>query len=451
MREKNMRLRTSLWSLLFAYLLLSAASCLEVDHTFSQIPPGPWRGVLRLDPRAVTPNPRGEPLPEKLNLTFEEVTGGELPFNFEVEYTSDTSFQIILINGEERQVVDNITFGNTKSRVKDTIRINFPVYDTYLIGFYEEDRIAGEWVVNYRENYRIPFEARFGQDHRFTTLSKEPAADLTGTWKVTFGPGGDEAEPYPAIGEFRQEGNHLTGTFRTETGDYRYLEGTVQANKVYLSVFDGSHAFLFEALINDDETLVGSFRSGTHYKTVWEARRDSEAALADPMDLTGAVSGDASIDFTFPTSEGDSVSLSDEMFRGKVKLVQVMGTWCPNCRDETNYLMDYLAETNRDDLAVIALAFERYTEPARSLAAIERYREEMEVPYPVLYAGYYDKAQAAQALPMLNRVISYPTLLFIDRENRVRHVHTGFNGPATSQYAQFDQAFRATVDRLLAE
>ena len=99
------------------YLTFLSNACIEVDQTFTKIPPGPWRGVLKLDPSAVTPNPDGKPLPSKLNLTFEEVSDGELPFNFEVVYTDDTTFHIVLINGDERIEVpaEDITFGNTRA------------------------------------------------------------------------------------------------------------------------------------------------------------------------------------------------------------------------------------------------------------------------------------------------------------------------------------------------
>ncbi|MDV7401472.1 hypothetical protein RZS08_59185, partial [Arthrospira platensis SPKY1] len=100
---------------------------------------------------------------------------------------------------------------------------------------YENDVLGGEWVVNYKENYRIPFVAHFGQGYRFTQLRKTPDMDLSGKWEVNFGL--DTDAPYPAVGEFRQEGNQLYGTFLTETGDYRFLEGTVQADKFYLSCF----------------------------------------------------------------------------------------------------------------------------------------------------------------------------------------------------------------------
>lgn len=440
-------------SFLLCAAALLLAGCFSIDNTYTKIPPGPYRAVLKLDVNPVTPNPKGEPLPEKLNLEFEEVTAGELPFVMEVTYTDDTTFHIDLINGPERIRVpsEHIQFGRSPSLARDTLRIDFPVYDSYITAYYEESVIEGFWVVNYREDYRIPFVAYHGQDHRFTQLRKEPALDVSGTWEVLFGT--EDEEPYAGIAEFQQSGNNLTGTFRTETGDYRFLEGTVQADKLYLSVFDGSHAFLFEAKIRPDSTLVGSFRSGRHYRTIWEARRNPDFALASPDSLTTMRTTDEPLSFRFPNFEGDTVALTDPEFAGKIKLVQIMGTWCPNCRDETDFLRTYLEEhpEQSEQIAVIALAFERYRERDRALAALQRYRKNMDIDYPVLLAGYHDKAEASAVLPMLSGISSYPTLLFVDRENRVRQIHTGFNGPATSKYEIFRREFEQTVAKLLSE
>ena len=440
----------TVYTLALLGLMISLQSCLRFENRYTKIPPGPWRAVLLLDPSAVTPNPKGEPLDDKLNLSFDEVTGGELPFNFEVEYTDDTTFQIVFLNGEERIVVKDVSFGRSKSRAKDSIRINFPIYDTYITGLYEEGIIEGEYVVNYRNNYRIPFIARFGMDYRFTQIPKPAELDLTGTWEVTFGPGGDEPSPFAGIGEFVQTENELKGTFRTETGDYRYLHGVVSGTKVYLSVFDGAHAFLFEAKLDpEQETMVGSFRSGTHYRTVWQARRNPEAKLTNPYQLTSVTDAGAPIDFSFLSAAGDTVSLSDEAFAGKVKLVQLFGTWCPNCRDETRFLLDYLQSHQHENLQVLGIGFERYRDTERSLAALERYKKQMNVPYPILYGGYYDKEEASARMPMLSKIISYPTLLFIDADNRVRKIHTGFDGPATSRYETFQKEFDESIQQLL--
>ncbi len=438
-------------SLTLLLALVCFGGCVAIDDTYPQVPPGPWRAELKLEARPVTPNPKGKPLPEKLNFEFEEVAGGVLPFTFEVAYENDSTFYIDMFNGEEtiRIPASNIGFGRDKTIARDTLRIDFPVYDSYISAYHEDGVIEGVWVKNYDSENRIPFVAKFGQNHRFTHLRKAPEADLTGAWAVNFGKPGED--PYPGIAEFKQDGNTLLGTFRTETGDFRYLAGTMQGRRAYLSVFDGSHAFLFEAELTAGDTLRGTFRSGRSYITGWTAVRSSSATLTDPDALT-RLNEDAPLQFSFPGPGGKMVSLTDPAFAGKVKLVQVMGTWCPNCRDETTFLQQYLSENPNPDLAVIGLAFERYADPEKSLGIISRYRSQLAVPWPILLAGTSsDKVEAGRKLPMLSQVISYPTLLFVDRQNRVRRIHTGFNGPATSKYEEFVISFEKTVNELLAE
>lgn len=431
--------------------LTCLSSCLVIENEFSALPPGPWRGVLKLDYKPVSANPKGEPLPEKMNLQFEEVSQGELPFNFELVYDSPKEFHLEIINGEERIEVRDISIGRDRSTAKDTLIINFPVYDSYIQAIYEEDIIEGSWVVNNRgTEYRIPFVARHGKDHRFTTLRKKPVMDVSGEWAVNF-EGSEKEDPYPAIAEFKQDGNMLTGTFRTETGDYRYLAGSVQANKLYLSCFDGAHAFLFEAKIRDDSTLIGSFRSGKHYRTLWSAKRDPDFQLTSPDELTYLREGYDRFDFSFPDGDGNQVSPYDEAYQGQVRIVQIMGTWCPNCRDETLFLQEYMEENPSDELAVISLAFERHRDEERAWQAIHTFQDKMNVEYPVLLAGHSKKLEAAQALPMLNEVVSYPTMIIMDKQGEVRRVHTGFSGPATSEYDNFKKDFDQFIQQLLNE
>lgn len=440
--------------LLFSFLLtllFLQNSCITIDNQFTAVAPGPWRAVLKLDANVIqATNPQAKPLPGAENQQFEEVMDGELPFVFEVKYENETDFYIEIINGEERIKVDDIIYGRDRATAKDTIVINFPLYESYITAIYEEDVMEGKWVVTNRENYSIPFVAFHGKNHRFTTLKKEPALDVSGKWEVTFGL--DEGkDPYPAIGEFVQKGNYVTGTFLTETGDYRFLEGTIQANKLYLSVFDGSHAFLFEAKIQEDSTMIGSFRSGKHYRTIWEAKRNPDVILTDPNELTFIKEGYEGIAFSFENTDGKMVSLEDEKYQNKVKIVQIMGTWCPNCRDETNFLVDYLKKNDHPDLEIISLAFEKHRSKEKAQAAVKTYKEKLNIPYEILIAGYYNKKEAGELLPMLNHVLSYPTMIFIDRNNEVRKIHTGFSGPATSKYAPFTKEFQDFTQQLLQE
>ena len=410
-------------------------------NRFTGLAPGIWRGYLVLEQIPFTEDP------EKLGLGG--ISTGELPFNFEVIYENENDFYINIINGEERIKVDDIHIGRNKATARDTIMIRFPLYESYITAEFEADMINGEWVVETRENYKIPFVARFGQDHRFTNLRKTPKADLSGRWETTFEI--DQEEPYPGIGEFVQEGNRLEGTFMTETGDYRYLQGTVQADKFYMSTFDGAHSFLFAGKILEDGSLLGTFSNGKHYASIWKATRNPDARLEDPNNLTYLKDGYDKMAFAFPDTDGYIVSLSDPNLKNKPKIIQIFGTWCPNCRDETTFLADYLKNNDTKDLQVIALAYEKRKDESLAMATIKRYKEHFDVPYPILLAGPNDKTKAAETLPMLNHILSYPTLIFIDRDDKVTNIHTGYNGPATSEFENFKKDFKENLDLILSE
>ncbi len=426
-----------------------ASGCFVAENPYSGLAPGYWRAILTLDPTAASQGiatTDEEEIPNRIDRIVE----GELPFNFEVKYENENKFYLEIINGEERIRVDDITIGFDKRIAKDTILINFPVFDSYISGIYYENIIEGEWVVNNRgEDYRVPFVARQGLAHRFTKMKETPATDVTGRWEATFEPG--EASAFKGVGEFKQQGNHLTGTFLTETGDHRFLEGTVQGDKLYLSAFDGAHAFLFAAKIQSDGTLFGTWYSGKHYKTTWTARRNSEFKLTDPNVLTYLKPGYDTFQFAFENPDGRLVSLNDPVYRGKIKIVQIMGTWCPNCRDETEFLLDYLKNNPSNDVVVIALAFERHRDRDRAMEAIRKYKAFFGMNYEILLAGNSNKDEASQALPMLNRVVSYPTLIILDRQNKVRRIHTGFSGPATEEYQAFKREFHDFMQQILAE
>lgn len=420
-------------------LVLIISACVQpIDKSYTKIPPGIWRGVLIIDDKPVIQK-QGEEFVEKTDFS------GELPFNFEVKYSDDETFSIEILNAEERIIVNDIIYGRDKATAKDTLEINFADFDTYISAIYEDDIMEGYWHVNYKEGYTIPFKGYYGKDHRFTTLKTKPTTDLSGRWTVTFEKGTDDQ--YPAIGEFSQEGNHLTGTFLTETGDYRYLEGTVQGNKFTLSTFDAAHAFLFDGKILDDDNIIGSFRSGKHYSSTWEGARNPDATIGDAFELTTAINADEPFDFTFNNLDGQSVSLSDEAFADKIKLVKITGTWCPNCKDEAVFLKKYLKDNPSDDIEVIEVAFELYKDENKAVEILKRYKNKLDLPFTVLYGGYADKSATSEKFPQISKVLSYPTLIFVDKENKIRRVHTGFAGPATSDYGQFVKDF----DQLIRE
>lgn len=434
---------TILRYLLFGFIAVLFSECV-MPNQFNVIAPGPWRAVLFLSGDKSSPiRSKREFIKVDDEVVYEEVSAGELPFTFNVIYTSPDSFYLEIINGDEVLIVDDIAYGRDKGKGDDTIRIEFPIYNSYITAVYEDKVIEGSWVDKNRKNYSIPFVAKQGKNHRFTTLRKPPVMDISGKWAALFET--EKEKPYPAIGEFKQDGNRLTGTFLTETGDYRFLEGTVQDNKIYLSAFDGTHAYLFEAKIMEDQSLIGTFQSGTHYKTNWTATKNDNAKLGSAYNLTYLKEGYDTFEFQFKDVDGNMVSSKDARFQGKAKIIQIFGTWCPNCRDETNFLVPFYHNKKSDNIEVIGLAFEKFRDFGAASKAVKTYIDKMNVPYPMLIAGYSDKTEANEVLPMLNAVVAYPTMIFIDKNDKVIKIHTGFNGPATSEYEAFVKEFEEIV------
>ena len=409
-------------TILFILYVVLFDSCIEIAQPFTQIPPGVWRAELELD------------------------EGVHLPFNFEVKYDESDQLSIELINGEERIAVGDVSFGKNP-KLLDTIRMNFPLMDSYIRGIYKENVIEGYWNVNYKDNYRVPFVAYFGQKHRFTQTTKAPAMDVTGKWKTTFEV--ETTDQYPAIGEFAADKNKVAGTFLTETGDYRFLDGEVQGDKFMLSCFDGSHAFLFTADITESKSMIGKFYSGSHYQTNWIAHQDESATLTNPYELSKAIDGSKAINFSLPSTDGSLISLDDDQYKGKPKLIKIMGTWCPNCLDESKFLLDYKKKNPEVDIPIIAIAFEKYRDDKKALDILSKYKERLNIPYDIVHGGYYDKSEATAKLGFLDKVISYPTLIFVNKDNQITKVHTGFSGPATSQYEDFVRDFDRDVRNLI--
>jgi thiol-disulfide isomerase/thioredoxin len=395
------------------YILISLLSCKEV--VFQKLNKGTYRAELQVSDSVV------------------------LPFVFEVE--DETHIKIY--NAEEVIYIDEVSYKN------DSVLIKTPVFEGYLLAKLEDDKLTGNFV-KANLNRIVPFTAEMNS-LRFESKSAAHK-NVTGNWESVFSPN-TESDRYIAKGTFQQEGNKVTGTFRTTTGDYRYLEGIVDGNQLKISTFDGAHAFLFTAKLTDS-TMTGTFYSGNHWEEPFEAKRNANFELPDANDLTFLKEGYDKVVFSFPDSNGDLVSLDDARFKDKVVLVQIMGTWCPNCLDESKYYAQYYKANRDKDVEIVALAFEYVKTEEKAFNNIKRLKDRIGIDYPILLAqtGTSSKSKAQEKLPMLNHVLSYPTTIFIDKTGTVRKIHTGFNGPATgSKFTTFKSEFETFVTKLLNE
>jgi len=369
------------------------------------------------------------------------VQGQMLPFTFELSQTDSSNYSVQLINGEERILIDEVELEG------DSLTIPMNFFDTQISAVVKKGKLEGHFVKNYAEDYRLPFSAQQGQNYRFAKEDTENYQDFGGKWEVQFAD-----DSIISVGIFKQNGSRVQGSFLTATGDYRFLEGNVEGSTMKLSAFDGEHAFLFEALMQEDNSLKGNFWSGKSYHTEWTAKPNAEAELPDANKLTYLKEGYDQLSFSFPDLEGNSVSLSDEKYQNKVVIVQLFGTWCPNCMDETKFLADWYRQHQEEPVEIIGLAYEQKDDFDYASSRVKKMVEKLDVGYNFLIAGTSDKEEAAKTLPMLNRVMSFPTTIFIDKKGEVRNIHTGFSGPGTGvYYERFVEDFNILMDKLLKE
>ncbi|WP_210518961.1 peroxiredoxin family protein [Hymenobacter terricola] len=398
--------------------------------------PGPWRGALATQ-------------------------GQEIPFLFEVKTEAGQPVVYLInkgLNGEERLRCEDIKSAG------DSTTIRLHAFDAALVVRADgKDKLKGTWVkYDSKTPYRVPMAAEAGNKPLFNTSSGK-VQSYTGTWRVTFK--GDDGETYPAVGIFKQDNTEIRGTFLTTTGDYRYLAGQVVGTTIHLSTFDGSHGYLFTGvapltkfkgvepvgIITGD--IKGDYYSGKSGHETWTAVLDPKAKLPDADTLAYLKKGESRLDFKFPNViAGGAVSPTDPKYRGKVVVLQILGSWCPNCMDETNFLAPWYAKNKARGVEVIGLGYERSGDYQVAAPKLRNMRERFHMGYDVAFAGVANRDSVAKSLPQLAKFLAFPTTIFLDKKGNVRKIHTGFAGPGTGKYYQEETAgFEREVDKLLKE
>ncbi len=373
-----------------------------------------------------------------------EMQGQQLPFTFDVVKDSSGGFDVITKNAEERILLEDVILFN------DSVSFVMHIFDAQLRAKLKGDSLTGFFTHNYAVNYRLPFKAKFNQNFRFAEVTNEPVGvDFTGTYAVQFYK--NDTTSSQGIGIFKQSGNYVEGTFLRPSGDYRYQEGNIINKKMYLSGFDGNHLFIFSAEKSGD-TLKGDYWSGKSRHEKWIGIRDENATLPDRESMTYLKEGYDRIDFSFPDVAGNKISPSDDKYKGKVLILQIFGTWCPNCMDETKFLSAWYQKNKARGVEILGLAYEQKPDFDYASKRVKLMKERLNVDYDFVIAGVNDNAKASETLPMLNKVLAFPTTIFIGKDGKVKHIHTGFSGPGTGKYfEQEKERFNQIVNELLAE
>ena len=351
---------------------------------------------------------------------------------FLLEQKSDGALYSIRNGAEQIQLI-------TTPKDNDSIRMDFLEMDSYLMICMDTlKNFRGYWKNNIK-NQLIPLQGTFNDSLRFPSTNNLKPQQVSKKYKVLFSVNED---PWPAVGLFEQNGESVNGTFLTETGDFRFLSGNVYGNELFLSCFDGSHAFVFTAKINGIN-LLGRFYSGSSYQTDWEGVADENVELKSPSELTYIVDSSYDLDqISLRTLCGRKTIIGS--LKSPITLIQIMGSWCPNCLDETNYYKSLYQKYKESGLEIKSIGFEYGSTRRVQRKKLKRFVKRAKIPYPVYLGGKASKKLASALFPMLNEISSFPTTLFVNNRGEIIYVHTGFNGPGTGMY--FEEYKKETED-----
>lgn len=376
---------------------------------------------------------------------LERNDGEDIVFNFESKDSAGKKI-IYIRNAVERLLVDDIVVK------QDSVFITLPFFESQLrTVVINNNELKGVWLKRLVDKYQVtPFVAFYNQPYRFQLSAKPLSANVSGRWAVTFL--NTKKNEEVSVGEFVQQGNYVTGTFLNPTGDYRFLEGVIDGDSLKLSCFDGGHAFLFTAKVSNDSISGGKYFSGPIFKQDWVAKKDAGAQLPDEFSLTKMKQGESKFNFSFTDIDGKKVSINDGRFKNKVVLIQIMGSWCPNCMDETNFLSGFYDKYKSKGVEIIGLAYERTTNFTRSQNSLRSFQKRFKVKYTLLITGISvnDSLRSEKTLPQLENIEGFPTTIFLNKKGEVEKIHTGFNGPGTGQHYELQKKeFYDIVDGLL--
>lgn len=337
-----------------------------------------------------------------------------------------------------------------KKQVGDTTVYGFPAQDAeWRIAFNDDFSDARGWWINYNKKTPVRYPVHLHKTIIELTEVEQTPLNITGKWKVLFQPGTPNEEVL--VGIFEQDGgNFVYGSFLSETGDYRYLHGYVANGKLHLQTYTGYWAFVVEADLNGSNEMTGVFYSGGKSSSPFKAIKDETVQLRDEAELTYLIKRDERVVLNNLIKLNGRKTNLDLSKNGQVTLIQIMGTWCPNCIDEANLLKELHAAYGKQGLEIIALGFEVGTDNKKQRSRLKRFVKDLQVNYPVYLAGTSSKEAAAAYFPMLNGIMSFPTSILVDEQGKIIAIHTGFSGPATgAAYTELVNKFKLEIENAL--
>jgi thiol-disulfide isomerase/thioredoxin len=369
--------------------------------------------------------------------------GVAVPFRFEIATTA-TSATGTFFDGDRKIASTSGRFANGR------LTLDYDFLNTVLDAAFDGRELHGTYR-NRRPNAR-PMEIAALRHVPRPASAADHAPAVAGDWVMYRTAQDNNKLDVSWRLHLTQSGSEVSGAILKTSGDSGTLTGEWRDGRLTLSHFAGERPLLFEARLNRDATLDITLDRLFTYRAA-RAHQLAGKGIPTPPDLaqfTGVKDPRAPLRFSGVDVDGRPVSQADARFRGRVVVLTIGGTWCPNCHDEAPFLSSLYNEFRPKGLEVAGLFFENDADLSVVRPRIVAFARRYGVTYPIIFAGTTD--QADSKLSQLRNFSVYPTTIIIGRDGLVRRVQAGFAGTATgAEHERLVREERSLVERLLAE
>jgi thiol-disulfide isomerase/thioredoxin len=365
-----------------------------------------------------------------------------VPFKIEID-GGGADVHSYFFNGDDRVNPSNSgTFRN------DSLALTFDSYATKLEATLKDGALTGTYGGGSGNDYA--FQAK-RHDPSLVAASNQHAPDVSGLWEIQVkSPKGESAWHFVV----NQTGAKIDAAILRVDGDTGTLSGNFEDGKFILSHFTGERPFYVEVTPRSDGSLQLQIASFHDTQTLIalgpaDARARNLTRPDDPTEHTKVKDPTQPLRFSFPDVTGRVVSNSDDQFEGKVMLVNITGSWCPNCHDEAPFLEELYRKYHNLGLEIVALDFEP-ADQLKSLSRVHAFIKRYSIEYTYLIAGEPD--QLNEKIPQAQNLNAWPTTFFVGRNGLVRSIHTGFTSLASGELdSRLKDRVRNEIAQLLAE
>lgn len=369
------------------------------------------------------------------------VNNVSIPFRIELS-SKGNQVSSYFFNGDER--VNPSTQGTFHGGSLD---LKFASYATELKATFKDGTLTGSYEGGPGNAYS--FHAK-RHDPSLVSAADPSAPRIDGDWEIQVkSPKGESAWHFIV----KQSGGSVSAAILRVDGDTGTLSGNYKDGKFILSHFTGERPFYVEVTPVTDGTLQLAISNYRETQALTALRPEAARARGltppdDPTQHTKLKNPDEPLHFSCPDLQGQIVSDRDARFRGKVVLVNVTGSWCPNCHDEAPFLESLYRRYHDRGLEIVALDFEQ-PEQLKALSRLRAFMQRYGIEYTYLIAG--EPSQLNEKLPQAENLNAWPTTFVVGRDGRVHGIHTGFTSRASGAFdSDLKDQINSDVARLLS-